>query len=88
MTAIDPAKEVPKGSEWLRRAANLFDNGPTEFNREFSARELLRLYRCYFHAAYDIPPWKWSERQLREALKHKRVPMWNNYEKPVYQKGK
>ncbi len=71
--------------EKLRAMVALFNNCDESFNQQFTIEELAKLHEVYQKCQWDIPPHRWSERQLSAALKGK-VPMFDDNGLPVYPK--
>lgn len=72
------------GIDQLRTAVRLFANCNESFNQQFTAEELLTLWRAYRDCGWDIAPDAWTPRQVREALAGK-VPKWQpRDERPTY----
>ncbi len=71
------------GIDELRRAVNLFDRCRESFNQQFDAAELVAIWRAFTASGWDIPPDRWTERQVEEALKG-RAPTFEDQERPTY----
>lgn len=70
------------GIDQLRKAIALFCNCNETFNMRWHAEELIALYRAYAASDMDIPPDRWSDKQLVDALIGK-VPMWSEAGEPL-----
>lgn len=71
------------GVEELRRAVNLFDNCNEGFNQQFTAEELLILWRMYCVCGWDFAPDEWTDIQVENAL-NGIIPTWDKNERPMY----
>lgn len=71
------------GIEELRRTVKLFDICNETFNEQFTAEQLLVLYRLHIQSGWDIPPDQWTENQIEAALAMYVVPKWNDNEEPI-----
>ena len=71
-------------SDSLRNVVALAGN--TRGADRWSAFQWLRLYVAYSESGWDLTPCRWSERQIREALRAKNalVPQFNDDESPRY----
>jgi hypothetical protein len=77
-------KNTYDGIDQLRLAVRLFDNCNETFNQRFTGEELLTLWRMYRECGWDIPPDRWSNRQVREALGKNVIPQFTDEERPFY----
>ena len=80
---------VRAGAEWkplefgmceLRKAVNIFDRVPEEFNDRWTASELLHISRAYSLCAWTYAPHEWTEDQLRAAVRGETPPRWEEDE--------
>jgi hypothetical protein len=76
--------ETYDGIDQLRFAVRLFDNCNETFNQQFTAEELLTLWRMYRECGWDIPPDDWAPRQIREALEKNIVPQFQRADRARY----
>lgn len=56
---------------------NLFGNTLEGFNQQYTAEELLKIYRAYKASGWDITPDDWTARQVRRALTAGEAPDWD-----------
>lgn len=71
------SEQSGRGIEELRRAVNLFGNTCESFNQDYSAEQLITIYRAYLASGWDITPDRWTARQTREALAG-HMPQWED----------
>lgn len=72
------------GIEELRRAVNLFGNTREDFNTDYTAEELIKIYRAYKASGWDITPDEWTQKQVDHALRKGRAPSWDDNGNPTY----
>lgn len=57
------------GIDELRRAVTLLGNCTETFNQQFSAEQLIAIYRGYSACGWDITPDRWTAEQVDAALR-------------------
>ena len=83
------APNLPRsGAEELRRTVALLNNCREDFNDRFSVAQLLKLGRAYRLCGWDIPPDRWTQRQIRDVIVRGIVPEWDGEEDATYGKPK
>ena len=88
---MNPSERAELQAKWLstpaiihlRRAVNLFNTCEEGWVETFSRDSLLRLYDAYAVCGWDIPPDRWTDQQIQDALAGK-PPCWDDDERPVY----
>lgn len=58
----------------LIRACEAFDSCKESVNQQFTAEQLLQIYRAWSACEWDFYPDQWSVRQLQEAADYGKVP--------------
>jgi len=76
------------GVELLRFAVKYLSYNTESVNQRFSAIELLNIAECARAAEWDMYPDQWTEKQLREAAKHRMVPDWSDESTPTMSKSR
>lgn len=79
----DERYDAVKPLDRLVSVARCFRNLPESFTDRFTVAQLLTLHRSWLCSDWDIPPSKWTERQLAEGLEGI-APNWDAEERPVY----
>lgn len=78
--------EKRSGADELRLIVCNMDCSREGFLDQFTAEQLVTLYRAHLACGWDFLPDSWTPRQVREALRGI-VPMWDDDERPYYAKA-
>lgn len=73
------------GIQKMRDMVKVFSNCNETFLNRYRIQELIKIYRMWLKSEWNFYPNKWTERQVREALRNQ-APMWDINGKPVYAK--
>jgi hypothetical protein len=57
------------GADMIRACYNLINNCREDFVMQFTAEELLLLYRAYKRSEWDITPDRWTGDEIEAALR-------------------
>jgi hypothetical protein len=71
------------GIDALRRAVRVLNQCNESFNQEYSATQLLSIVDALSRSTHDILPDQWTDKQIRDAIRLFKAPIWDENERPV-----
>lgn len=73
------------GFQYIKNVVRLFaaDSCTEAWLARFSVSDLMRLYDVDKQSDFDIPPWRWTYNQIRDAIMTGDIPNWDANLKPI-----
>jgi hypothetical protein len=68
--------EQLSGIDQLRTAVKAFAHCKEDFLYQFTAEELIKLWRVSRQCDMDLYPDQWAKRQVTQAIKYRVIPRW------------
>ncbi len=70
-------------AETLRLIVRNLNDTPEDFNDRFTLEQLIAIGRAHLASEWDIPPERWTQSQLVDALTDGRAPEWHDDGTPL-----